>query len=101
MTVPVRLGRLYPLILLGLIVAVPYWGWPVEVIVLAVAGFFVLAVRDRWAPEFLAGFLAACAYWYGGWPWGVVGLLAAALLAWGMRRWQAEPPLSPAENGRG
>jgi len=101
MTVLDRLRRLYPLIMLGLFVTVPYFGWPIEVIVLAVAGLFVLVVRDRWTPEFLAGLISASAYWYGGWPWGVVGLLAAALLAWGTRRWQAEPSLSSAENGRG
>ena len=101
MAVLVRLTRLYPLIMLSLFVAVPYWGWPVEVIVLGVAGLFVLGVRDRWAPEFLAGLVAAGAYWYGGWPWGIVGLSAAAILAWGMRAWQAGSSLSPAENGRG
>ena len=101
MTALVRFRRLYPLVMLSLFVAAPYWGWPVEVIVFAVAGLFVLAVRDRWAPELLAGFIAAGAYWYGGWPWGVVGLLTAALLAWGMRAWQAETARSPAEAGRG
>ena len=97
----VRFRRWYPLVLLSLCLATVYWGWRVEVVLLVVAGYFVLGVRERWAPEFLAGLLAASAYWYGGWPWGVVGLLAAAFLAWGMRRWQAEPSLAPAENRRG
>ncbi len=97
----VRFRRWYPLVLLSLCLATVYWGWRAEVILLTVAGYFVLGVRERWAPELLAGLLAAGAYWYGGWPWGIAGLLAAVLLAWGMRRWQTEPALSPAENGRG
>ena len=100
MTVLVPLKRWYPLIMASLVIAVAYWGWPVEVMVFALAGSFVLIARDRWAPEFLAGVLAASAYWYGGWRWGIAGLLAAALLAWGLRRRQAEPSLSPGD-GRG
>ena len=101
MAVMVRLRRLYPLIAVSLIAAVGYLGWPLEVIWLVFAGWVVLGLGERSAPELLAGLLAAAAYWYGGWQWAVVGLSAAALLAWGMRAWQNGSSPFPAQNGRG
>ena len=101
MTVMDRIQRSYPLIALTLVAAVIYLGWPWDVLWLLLAGWVVLGLRERSAPELLAGLLAAAAYWYGGWPGAVVGLLAAALLGWGIRGWQNGPSPSPAENGRG
>ena len=95
-----RLRRLYPRIAVSLIAAVGYLGWPLEVIWLLFAGWVVLGLGERSAPELLAGLLAAAAYWYGGWPWAVVGLLAAVLLARGVRAWQNGSAPSLAQNGR-
>ena len=88
------------------------WG----VVGLLAAALLVWAARYRFGrtylpshggtdhPEFrwglVAAFVAAGAYLYGGWRWGVVGLLAAALLAWRRRVRQAGSSLSPVENGR-
>ena len=38
----------------------------------------------------LAGLFAAGAFWFGGWPWGVVALSAIALVAWMTREVRPE-----------
>ena len=67
-------------------------------------GSFFPSHEETFHPEFLAGlvvaFVAAGAYWYGGWRWGVVGLLAAALVALRIRAAWTGPSPSPAENER-
>ena len=94
-----------------------FGGWRWGVVGLLAAALLVWAARSRLGrtflpsygetdhPEFrwglVAAFVAAGAYLYGGWRWGVVGLLAAALLAWRRRVRQAGSSLSPVENGRG
>ena len=96
-----------------------YWhgGWRWGVAGLLAAALLAWAARSRlgrihlpshretFHPEFLASlvvaFVAAGAYWYGGWRWGVAGLLAGALLVWRLRAWQNGSSLSPAKNGRG
>ncbi len=93
-----------------------FGGWRWGVVGLLAAALLVWAARSRLGrtyvpshgetdhPEFrwglVAAFVAAGAYLYGGWRWGFVGLLAAALLAWRRRVRQAGSSLSPAENGR-
>ncbi len=118
-----RLGRIFPGLGVAFGAAGGYlyggWRWGVVVLVVALlaAALLAWAARSRlgriflrpheetFHPEFLASlvvaFVAAGGYLYGGWRWGVVGLLAAALLALKIRaRWTGPSP-SPAEHGRG